>query len=53
MAENQYGFPTEVLSLPSNGLLYSEDSPLRSGTIDVKYMTAKEEDILTSNNLSR
>ena len=51
MAENQYGFPTEVLSLPSNGLLYSEDSPLRSGNIDVKYMTAKEEDILTSNNL--
>ena len=51
MAENQYGFPTEVLSLPSNGLLYPEDSPLRSGNIDVKYMTAKEEDILTSNNL--
>ena len=51
MAESQYGFPTEVLSLPSNGLIYSEDSPLRSGTIDVKYMTAKEEDILTSNNL--
>ena len=48
MAENQYGFPTEVLSLPSKGLLYPEDSPLRSGTIDVKYMTAKEEDILTS-----
>ena len=51
MAENQYGFPTEVLSLPSLGLLYPEDSPLRSGTIDVKYMTAKEEDILTSQNL--
>ena len=51
MAENQYGFPTEVLSLPSQGLLYREDSPLRSGTIDVKYMTAKEEDILTSANL--
>ena len=51
MAENQYGFPTEVLSLPSQGLLYPEDSPLRSGTIDVKYMTAKEEDILTSSNL--
>ena len=51
MAENQYGFPTEVLSLPSQGLLYPEDSPLSSGTIDVKYMTAKEEDILTSNNL--
>ena len=51
MADNQYGFPTEVLSLPSKGLLYPEDSPLRSGTIDVKYMTAKEEDILTSTNL--
>jgi len=51
MAENQYGFPTEVLSLPSKGLLYPEDSPLRSGTIDVKYMTAREEDILTSQNL--
>ena len=51
MAESQYGFPTEVLSLPSKGLLYPEDSPLRSGTIDVKYMTAKEEDILTSSNL--
>ena len=51
MAESQYGFPTEVLSLPSQGLLYPEDSPLRSGTIDVKYMTAKEEDILTSTNL--
>ena len=41
MAENQYGFPTEVLSLPSKGLLYPEDSPLRSGTIDVKYMTKR------------
>ena len=51
MAENQYGFPTEALSLPSQGLLYPEDSPLRSGIIDVKYMTAKEEDILTSTNL--
>ena len=35
MAENQYGFPTEVLSLPSQGLLYPEDSPLRSGKVDV------------------
>ena len=50
MADNQYAFPTEVLSLPSKGKLYSEDSPLSSGTIEVKYMTAKEEDILTSTN---
>ena len=51
MAENQYAFPTEQLSLPSKGLLYPEDSPLSSGTIEVKYMTAREEDILTSANL--
>jgi len=51
MAENQYAFPTEELSLPSKGLLYPEDSPLSSGTIEVKYMTAKEEDILSSANL--
>ena len=51
MAENQYAFPTEQLSLPSKGLLYPKDSPLSSGTIEVKYMTAKEEDILTSTNL--
>ena len=51
MAENQYDFPTEVLDLPSKGLLYPKDSPLSSGQIDIKYMTAKEEDILTSTNL--
>ena len=44
-------FPTEVVDLPSQGLLYPKDSPLSSGTIEVKYMTAKEEDILTSANL--
>ena len=51
MAENQYAFPTEQLSLPSKGLLYPKDSPLSSGTIEVKYMTAREEDILSSQNL--
>ena len=44
-------FPTEMVDLPSKGLLYPEDSPLSSGKIEVKYMTAKEEDILTSANL--
>ena len=44
-------FPTEVVDLPSRGLLYPKDSPLSSGTIEVKYMTAREEDILTSANL--
>ena len=51
MAENKRQFPTEVVDLPSKGLLYSKDSPLSSGTIELKYMTAKEEDILTSQNL--
>ena len=44
-------FPTEVVDLPSKGLLYPKESPLSSGQVEVKYMTAKEEDILTSANL--
>ena len=43
-------FPTEIVDLPSKGLLYPEDSPLRSGQIEMKYMTAREEDILTNQN---
>ena len=46
-------FPTEVVSLPSKGHYYSKDDPLSSGEIEIKYMTAKEEDILTSANLIR
>ena len=44
-------FPTEVIDLPSKGKFYPEGSPLRSGQLELKYMTAKEEDILTSQNL--
>ena len=44
-------FPTEVVDLPSKGLLYPKESPLSSGKVEVKYMTAREEDILTSVNL--
>ena len=47
----EVNFPTEVVDLPSQGLLYPKDSPLSSGKIEVKYMTAREEDILTSANL--
>jgi len=43
-------FPTEIIDLPSKGLLYPKESPLSSGKIEMKYMTAKEEDILTNNN---
>ena len=49
----QQTYPSEMIDLPSKGLFYPEDSPLRSGQIEVKYMTAKEEDILTSSNLIR
>ena len=49
----QSKFPTEIVELPSKGILYPEGSPLREGTIEMKYMTAREEDILTSANLIR
>jgi hypothetical protein len=39
------------LDLPSKGLVYPKDHPLSSGTIEIKYMTAKEEDILSNQNL--
>ena len=48
--ENKLNIPTEVVELPSKGLLYPKDSPLSSGKIEMKYMTAKEEDILTNQN---
>lgn len=41
-------FTTEIINLPSKGLLYPEGHPLRSGTVEIKYMTAKEEDILST-----
>ena len=43
-------FPTEIVELPSQGLIYPTDHPLRSGKAEMKYMTAKEEDILTNQN---
>ena len=48
--EQKHKFPTEMVELPSKGLVYPEDSPLRSGKIEMKYMTAREEDILTNQN---
>ena len=49
--QQSFKFPTETIDLPSGGKLYGSDSPLSSGKIELKYMTAKEEDILTSQNL--
>ena len=48
--EKQPQFPAEEVTLPSKGLLYPKDSPLRKGVIEMKYMTAREEDILTNAN---
>ena len=45
--------PTEIVSLPSKGLLYPETSPLAKGEIEMSYMTAKHEDILTNVNYMR
>ena len=51
MKETKQQFPAEEVTLPSKGLLYPKDSPLRNGILEMKYMTAREEDILTNVNL--
>jgi hypothetical protein len=48
--EPKFKLPTETVDLPSKGLFYPEQSPLASGVIEMKYMTAREEDILTNQN---
>ena len=48
---SEYKFPTEIIDLPSEGKVYSKDSPLSSGKLELKYMTTREEDILMSDNL--
>lgn len=45
---SEFKFPSEEVELPSKGLIYPKDHPLSSGKIELKYMTAKEEDILTN-----
>jgi len=49
--QKEYDFPTEVITLPSEGKVYPANHPLAKGTVTIKYMTAKEEDILSSQNL--
>jgi hypothetical protein len=48
MEESKFKLPTEIVELPSKGLLYPEGSELAKGEIEMKYMTAREEDILTN-----
>ena len=48
---SEFKIPTEEIELPSKGLVYPEDNPLSSGKVEMKYMTAKEEDILTNQSM--
>jgi len=53
MEQQKFKYPTEQIDLPSKGLIYPESSPLSKGVIEMKYMTAKEEDILSNANFIR
>jgi hypothetical protein len=44
--ENTLKFPTEIIDLPSKGLVYPKENPLSEGKVEMKYMTARSEDIL-------
>jgi len=47
-----FATPTDHVDLPSGGQYYPEGHPLHGkDSVEIKYMTAKEEDILTSQNL--
>ncbi len=48
--ESKFKLPTETVTLPSKGLLYPAESPLSKGEIEMSYMSAKHEDILTNLN---
>ena len=47
-----FSTPTEFVELPSEGKLYSEGHPLCGQThVEIRHMTAKDEDILSSRSL--
>lgn len=46
-------YPSDIIPLPTKGWFYPESSPLSSGEIELKQMTAKEEDILANQELIR
>lgn len=51
--EQKKSIPTELVRLPSQGKIYPESSPLRSGVLEMRYMTAYDEDILTNMSYAR
>lgn len=48
MSMAEFEFPTEIVELPSQGKLYSKESPLSTGKVSLRYMTAADEDTLTN-----
>ena len=47
-----FATPTDMVDLPSKGKFYPEDHPLHnSETVELRYMTAKDEDILVNKSL--
>lgn len=44
-------YPSEIVPLPTKGWFYPEGSPLSSGEIEIKQMTAREEDLLANQEL--
>lgn len=59
LAKKQYeldkrkSIPSEIIQLASKGKVYPKEHPLRSGTIEMRYMTAYDEDILTNPSYMR
>lgn len=53
MSDSKFTMPTEMIDLPSRGLVYPKEHPLSSGVVEMKYVTALEEDILTNINYMR
>lgn len=49
--KEHHKFPTEVVPLPTKGWFYPEGHMLSSGEIEIKQMTAKEEDLLANQEL--
>lgn len=51
--EKRTSLPGNTVKLPSKGLTYAESSPLRSGEVDIRFMTAYDEDIITNGTYIR
>ena len=46
--EKRSTLPSVIVPLSSKGLIYPESHPLRIGSVEMRYMTAYDEDILTN-----